>query len=332
MNIDINSNLASLKSIIKSVPHKPGVYRYYDSSKNLLYIGKAKDLKNRVSSYFQESGDMSTRIRLMVSQINSIEYSVVNTDKEAILMEANLIHSLQPRYNILLKDDKSYSYVRVSRDIIPSVTLTRRKYDPNSRYFGPFTRQFAITEALRTLRIIFPFCLEKNIGDKPCNYVSIKQCEGVCCGWEDIEVYNQRMEQLVNVLSGRVDVAAEWIQQRMIEAVDKNNFALASLWRDKITLLKDIISDQKVVLPHPQDIDIVTLVTKYDTEGLQFGSIYLQNIRAGKITNVNNFLMTGTEVIDDPEDGELQLQFLSRFLASYKAGMDEDIPILLEVF
>lgn len=330
--IETNRSLDRLKTIIKSIPHKSGVYRYYDTSKNLLYIGKAKDLKNRVGSYFQDSLDMSTRIRLMVSQIESIEYSLVNSDKEAILMEANLIHSLQPRYNILLKDDKSYSYVRVTRDPIPSVYLTRRKYDPNSRYFGPFTRQFAISDVLRTLRIIFPFCLEKKPTGKPCNYVSIKQCDGICCGWEEIEIYNERMEQLVNVLSGRTDIAVDWIKARMQVAVEKGNFALASLWRDKIRLLVDTIADQKVVLPQSQDIDIITLVTKADTEGMQYGSVYLQNIRGGKIANVNNFLMTGTEIIDEPEDGGLQMHFLTRFLASYKSGQNEEVPILLEIF
>ena len=150
------------KEIIKNLPHEPGVYRFYSSSEDPLYIGKAKDLKNRVSSYFQDGRPKNQRLSLMISQIERIEYTVVKTEKESLILEANLIHKLQPKYNILLKDDRNYLYVRLTNaDPIPGFFLTRRKYDPRSDYFGPYTKLSGIVQTMRTLRLIFPYCQEK---------------------------------------------------------------------------------------------------------------------------------------------------------------------------
>ena len=244
---------------ISNLPLSPGVYRFYGAGDLLLYIGKAKRLKNRVSSYFSPTKlAQNPRLQLMVSQIEKIEYTVVKTEHESIILEANLIHSLQPKFNILLKDDRSYLYVRISggneivgsqtkfilkewqvekhtnkiitfepnsqrtqnpetnfvqtsfsdgkfldaKDLIPTVSLTRRKYDKKSDYFGPYTKRYGIFNVLRVIRTIFPYCEKKVYDNKPCSYVQLKQCDGICCGLETIAEYNGRLNQIKKVLKG----------------------------------------------------------------------------------------------------------------------------------
>ena len=324
----------------------------------LLYIGKAKSLKNRVSSYFQQGRPRNQRLTLMISQIEKIEYTVVNSEKESLLLEANLIYELQPKYNILLKDDKSYLYVRITNDVIPSIFLTRRKIDPKSKYFGPYTKKYGIYSVLQTLRTIFPFCQERFPQKKPCNYFSIKQCDGICAGKETKENYLQKLEQIKNVLKGKTDLVEDFLGQKIQLAVKENNFELAALWRDKINILKETIIDQKIVLPHPQDLDILTLIVEESEEGLQIGSIFIQNIRVGKIVNVNNFLLSGTEEEESnshklptelPKVEEEHIQnfvkdldiqntpnpsfnFLQRFLTSYYQQQSDPVPVILQCF
>ncbi|MEM1311848.1 MAG: GIY-YIG nuclease family protein [Patescibacteria group bacterium] len=326
------------KSVIKNLPKKPGVYRFYAEDDSVLYIGKAKNLKNRVSSYFQDGRPHNERLTLMISQIDRIEYSVVQSEDESLILEANLIHNLQPKYNILLKDDKNYVYVRITNDAIPGIFLVRKKFDPNSQYFGPYTKKSGIFETLRTLRTIFPYCQERYPRKRPCSYVSIKKCEGICIGLESMEDYKLKIAQISKVLSGQTDSVEEFLQTKISEAVSLSNFALASLWRDRLKILKSTISDQKIILPQPQNIDIITLIFQTTPEGMHIGSIYLQNIRDGKIVNVNNFLLTGTDdsILEQTTDvektgSEVAFSMLQRFLSSYRAFQVEKSPALIQV-
>lgn len=330
--------LQNFKPILQNLPKQPGVYRFYDKSKELLYVGKAKNLKNRVSSYFQEGRPKNQRLTLMISQIYSIEYTVVKSEKESLILEANLIHQLQPKYNILLKDDKSYLYVRITNaDPIPGIFLTRRKYDPRSSYFGPYTKRMGIFNTLRTLRIIFPYCQEKFPQKRACSYVGIKQCEGICIGAENLENYKEKLEQIKNVLQGKTEEVEQFLNQKIKEAVDCKNYELAALWRDRITILKETISDQKVILPHPQNLDLVSLVWQNTADGLQIASVFIQNIRQGKVINLNNFLLTGTEEneVDLPANSEtwdkyISNSILARFFSSYYSNKIEDVPVLVQ--
>jgi excinuclease ABC subunit C len=325
------------KNIVKNLPQKPGVYRFYAKDDTALYIGKAKNLKNRVSSYFQDGRPRNERLTLMISQIDKVEYSIVQSEEESLILEANLIHNLQPKYNILLKDDKNYIYARITNDPIPGIFLVRRKYDPKSHYFGPYTKKSGIFETLRTLRTIFPYCQERFTKIRPCSYYSIKQCDGICVGLEKIAEYQQKIDQIRNVLSGKTQEVEAYLNNNIRVSVAQNNFALASLWRDRLRILKSTISDQKIILPQPQDIDLITLIYQTTPEGLQIGSIYLQNIRDGKIVNVNNFLLSGTEdelgesELLDPEQHKSPLSMLERFLSSYKAFQSDKIPALVQV-
>jgi excinuclease ABC subunit C len=318
--------MSAVKEVVKTIPHKPGVYRYYTKNNDLLYVGKAKDLKNRVSSYFQEGRPKNERLTLMISQIDRIEYTVVESEKESLILEANLINNLQPKYNVLLKDDKNYLYVRFTQDPIPGIFFTRRKYDPNSEYFGPYTKKTGIVNTLRTLRTIFPYCQERFPQKRPCNYVSIKQCEGICVAMENKESYLDKLDQIKSVLKGKSAGVEQYLNEKIQDSVSIGNFELASFWRDKKHVLEDTISDQKIILPQPQDIDLLSIVIKDSDTGLQIGSVFTQNIRDGKVINVSNFLLSGTE------EEDMEYKFLERFLSSYYSNQSDNIDVFLQIF
>jgi excinuclease ABC subunit C len=333
-----------IASILKNLPSLPGVYRYYGIGDNVLYVGKAKNLKYRVSQYFQNNKlDGNPRLQTMVSQIERIEYTTVKTEKEALILEANLIYNLQPKYNVLLKDDRSYLYVRISNNNLfiknprtdlessaesltfipdnltlydlPRITLTRRKYDKNSNYFGPYTKKYGIVNVLRILRSIFPYCekvgvkAEWTTGSKTCcHYYQLKQCDGICCGKETVEQYLNKISQIKKVLSGETDSVKAWIKIKIGEAIALNNYELAGLWRDRLNLLDDVIANQQIVLPQPQDLDIICLIHEKDKSGLAIASVFIQNIREGKIINLNNFIMSGStdELEEDSQASKIE--------------------------
>lgn len=330
----VNSHI---QQVLKNLPKQPGVYRYYGLDGSLLYVGKAKNLKDRVSSYFQKSGLLNPRIALMTSQVQRIEYTVVHSETESLLLEASLINSLQPKYNIKLKDNPNYCYIRLSNDDIPGFFVTRQKHDTQGVYFGPYSNKLVAEEILRTVRTIFSFCQSKKPQKRPCWHVGLGQCDGVCCGQEDLATYLQKIEQIKQILSGRIQPVKAFITDQIRLAVAKENYALANLWKKRLHLLDKTLQSSKVVLPTPQDLDLISLVIDQEPTGLQLGSLFVQQIREGKIINVNNFLLTGSELIatnqsEKTHQTSLAQKFLSRFLSSYYATSNQKVPILIEVF
>jgi len=316
---------------LKNLPNSPGIYRFYDSANELLYIGKAKNLKNRVKSYFQDEEKLrlsrGQRINIMVSQIYRLDYTVVKNEKESLILEANLIHSLQPKYNVSLKDDKSYTYIRVTLgDEIPGIFLVRQKFDPKSLYFGPYTKKYGIEQVLRVIRQVFPYCQEYRVTGKPCQYVGLHQCDGVCEGKEDLKEYRSKIDQIAKILSGKTKLVKTFVKNKMQEAVEVHNYALASLWRDRFNILDETVVDQKIVLSDPLDIDLVSLVLEKQEDGQILGSLFYQAIREGKVNNVLNYLMTGTE-------SGAEVEFLSKFFLSfYYKALDLPEKLYLQVF
>jgi excinuclease ABC subunit C len=310
---------SQIQNTLKNLPSLPGVYRFYGIDDKVLYIGKAINLKNRVSHYFLPSNLKDNhRLQILVEQIDRIDYTVV---------KANLIHNLQPKFNIQLKDDKSYLYVRITNAVIPNITLTRRKYDKTSNYFGPYTKKYGIFNVLRTIRLIFPYCDKKQSDDnKPCNYVQLKLCDGICCGKESIENYQAKITQIKSILNGNTTEVKNWLKTKIQDSVSISNFELAGLYRDRLGMLDSIISSQKIILPSPQDLDIITLVTETDTTGLQLGSVFVQNIREGKIINLSNFMLTGSA---DSESQDVT-SMIQTFMLGYYADKSDIPEILLQ--
>ncbi len=328
----------NLKNIIKDLPNQPGVYRYYNSEDQLLYIGKAKNLKNRVSSYFQNSKDHHPRTKLMISQISRIEYTICKTESESLLLEANLINSLQPKYNIALKEDKNYCYIKLTKNQIPGFFVTKYKDDNTSEYFGPFSNRFVAEATLHTLRSIFPFCQCKKIQNRHCNYVSIGLCEGICIGQESWNSYLEKIEQIKKALQGKLGEVEVFLNQKIKYFVEKEDFKQATVWKERLILLHKILASKKSLLSGPHTIDLVTLIIQKNQESCYLGSIFIEHIREGKVVNIANYLLSGGEIEGSSEQGEVDLEeslsekFLSRFLVDYYSLRETDAPVLVQVF
>ncbi|HQO31960.1 MAG TPA: excinuclease ABC subunit UvrC [Chitinophagales bacterium] len=249
--------MASLSDIIKNLPQQPGVYRYYDKENRLLYIGKAKNLKNRVSSYFINK-DHSYRIQLMVRRIHHIEYSVVPTEKDALLLENALIKELQPRYNILLKDDKSYPYIKILNEPFPRIIFTRKYEDDGSEYYGPYTSVHQVRTMLELIKKLYPIrsCAlplsEKNIQAgkfKVCLEYHIGNCLGPCIGKQDKAQYDRNIEQIRKIVKGRLQELRSILKDQMMAYADDMEFEKAEIIKIKLQSLRDYISTSTVVNP-----------------------------------------------------------------------------------
>lgn len=246
-----------LKDIIKNLPKQPGVYRYYDKDGKLLYIGKAKNLKNRVSSYFINK-DHSFRIQLMVRKIFNIEYSIVSTERDALLLENALIKELQPKYNISLKDDKSYPYIKIVNEPFPRIYFTRKYENDGAEYFGPYTSVNHVRAILELIKKLYPIrsCSlplnEKNIHAKKfkvCLEYHIGNCLAPCVGFQSKENYDNNIEQIRKIVKGRLQELRGVLKQQMQEFADKLEFENAEIIKIKLQSLKDYVTDSTVVNP-----------------------------------------------------------------------------------
>ena len=250
-------SLHHLKDIIKNLPKQPGVYRYYDKDGKLLYIGKAKNLKNRVSSYFINK-DHSFRIELMVRKIFNIEYSIVSTERDALLLENALIKELQPKYNISLKDDKSYPYIKIVNEPFPRIYFTRKYENDGAEYFGPYTSVNHVRAILELIKKLYPIrsCSlplnEKNIQAKKfkvCLEYHIGNCLAPCVGFQSKENYDNNIEQIRKIVKGRLQELRGVLKQQMQEFADKLEFENAEIIKIKLQSLKDYVTDSTVVNP-----------------------------------------------------------------------------------
>ena len=250
-------SLHHLKDIIKNLPKQPGVYRYYDKDGKLLYIGKAKNLKNRVSSYFINK-DHSFRIQLMVRKIFNIEYSIVSTERDALLLENALIKELQPKYNISLKDDKSYPYIKIVNEPFPRIYFTRKYENDGAEYFGPYTSVNHVRAILELIKKLYPIrsCSlplnEKNINAKKfkvCLEYHIGNCLAPCVGFQSKENYDNNIEQIRKIVKGRLQELRGVLKQQMQEFADKLEFENAEIIKIKLQSLKDYVTDSTVVNP-----------------------------------------------------------------------------------
>ncbi|MFN8237374.1 MAG: excinuclease ABC subunit UvrC [Chitinophagales bacterium] len=246
-----------LDAIIRNLPKYPGVYRYYDKDGKLLYIGKAKNLKNRVSSYFVNK-EHSYRIQLMVRKIHTIEYSIVPTEKDALLLENALIKEFQPRYNILLKDDKSFPYIKIVNEPFPRVFFTRKYENDGAEYFGPYTSIHHVRSILELIKKLYPIrsCSlplnEKNIKAKKfkvCLEYHIGNCLAPCAGFQSKENYDSNIEQIRKIVKGRLQELRTVLKKQMQEYAEALEFEKAEIIKIKLQSLKEYITDATVVNP-----------------------------------------------------------------------------------
>jgi len=245
--LDYNSlTMNPIKSKLKSLPINPGVYLFKNAKREILYVGKAKVLKNRVRSYFTQSHDLAPRTRQLVLNIADLEYIICDTETEALMLENNLIKKHQPRYNIMLRDDKNYQFIKIDYSTqIPQV-YTTRKIENNSsrpalykrgganklksyklqanRYFGPYTSGASVRQTLSLMRYVIPYCANSKIGERPCFYYHLSRCPGVCAGIISLEEYKKTISAIEKFLSGDLKRVAADLKREMGVAAKKRFF------------------------------------------------------------------------------------------------------------
>ena len=252
---------------VKSLPSSPGVYQYLDENGTIIYVGKAKNLKNRVSSYFNKNQENRKTI-ILVRKIVDLQYIVVDTENDALLLENNLIKKYQPKYNIQLKDDKTYPWICIKREPFPRVFSTRRLVRDGSQYFGPYTNVKVLNTLLTLLKELFPirncnFDLSaSNIKKgkfKVCLEYHIGNCKGPCEGKETEEEYHQYIQQIANISKGNLTPVFELLSQKMNYHAEKYEFEFAQKMKEKMDILERYRSKSTIVSPTIDKVDVITL-------------------------------------------------------------------------
>lgn len=256
------SPFLSLEEQIQSLPLSPGVYLMKDKEGNVLYVGKAKNLRHRVKAYFGSSADSRYSLRFLLPKIQQVETILTDTEKEALLLENNLIKKYKPRYNINFKDDKTYFSLKFNfQEEFPRLTLVRKIKADDARYFGPFASSAAVKETIKLMHQLFPLrsCgeVEFRHRSRPCLNFQIKKCLGPCCGYVSQEKYRELAEEALLFLEGKNDQLLKILHQKMAEAVAELRFEEAARLRDQIQAVEKTLEKPKTSLPLPTDQDVL---------------------------------------------------------------------------
>lgn len=259
---------ADFKEISSGFPDNPGIYKYIDAEDVILYVGKAKNLKKRLSSYFVSSQNHAYKTRMMLRNAIRIEYTITDSENDALLLENTLIKNFQPRYNVMLKDAKSYSYICITKERFPRVIFTRRVTRDGSQYFGPYTSKLRINILLELIKNLFPLrnckldLSKANIENKKfnvCLEYHIKNCEGPCIGAETEEHYNDKIEQIRNILKGHLKIVKDYLLSEMDAYAQSLNYEKAQYMKDKLFAFEDYQAKSTVVNANIHDVDVFAI-------------------------------------------------------------------------
>ena len=289
----------NFEEVLKNLPAKPGVYLYKNAAGKVIYVGKAVSLRARVRSYFHQSAQHTPKIRRLVDEIANIEFIVAGSELEALLLENNLIKKHQPRFNVRLKDDKRYPYIKVHRqDPFPRVTTTRHILGDGARYFGPYTNAAAAYQTLDLVRKIFPYltCTRTINGqdERACLYYHIGRCAAPCIGVVNQEEYRAIIQGLCDFLSGHTEPVIADLQRQMQQAAEALDFEKAAFLRDQVQAIEHVVEKQKVMSPDMTDHDVIAFARENSDTCVQ---VFF--IRAGRLIGREYFLLDGTAEEDD---------------------------------
>jgi excinuclease ABC subunit C len=308
-----------LEQTLTQIPDAPGVYLMTGPDGEILYIGKAVSLRNRVRSYFQDSAAHHPRTVAMVEKVADVRTIVVTNEIEALILEANLIKRHQPPFNVRLRDDKRYPYLKVTNEPFPRVVFTRMVKDDGARYFGPYTNAHGLRELIDLVRLVFPLrtCREPIDGrrKRPCLQFHIKRCLAPCVGYQTEEEYDRMVDEVVLFLEGKQDSLLARLQGEMTEAAEHFSFEAAARIRDRIVAVRRVTEGQKVVWKSRLDMDLIAIARARGQACMQ---VFL--VRGGKLIGQEHFILDG--VADHP--GSLLVgEFLKQFYTARTASAPE---------
>ncbi|MBM6828362.1 excinuclease ABC subunit UvrC [Anaerotignum lactatifermentans] len=324
---------------LKKLPQKPGVYLMKNDMGEIIYVGKAINLRNRVRQYFQSSKNHTLKTKSMVPHIAEFEYIVTDSEMEALILECNLIKKHSPRYNIMLKDDKTYPYIKVTlQEDFPRIFATRRREKDKAKYYGPFTDGLAMKETIETLHKLFPIrkckkVFPRDIGkERPCLNHHIGQCLAPCSGQITKEEYGLYVKDAMDFLEGRHEDILKKMKKEMMEAAEKMEFEKAASLRDKIQAIQSIAQKQKMANTVMQEADVIALVRAFSQCLVQ---VFF--IRDGKMTGRENFTLTAPE---EQSRSEIMTAFVTQFYSGtahipkeiilQEPLLEEETPLLEE--
>jgi excinuclease ABC subunit C len=298
---------------VKRLPAVPGVYLMRDSGGTIIYVGKAVNLKNRVRSYFNSSQEQGFKIKHLVPRIHDIDYFITSSEEEALILELNLIKRHKPYYNVRLKDDKTFPYLKISPDEdFPRVQITRRLENDGGRYFGPFSSAYSIRRTLKVIKDIFPFrSCSKDLTKKlprPCLEYDIHKCSGPCINAVSREEYAEIINQLILFLEGKQEKVILQLEKNMKQSVAKLEYEKAAVFRDQIQAIKEIINWQKLATTVKGEQDVIAFSQDRDTA---YAQVFF--IRSSKIIGREGFTLQGTQA-EDPE--QVMTDFVKQFYSS----------------
>ena len=305
----------NIEEELKKLPGKPGVYIMHDASDAIIYVGKAISLKNRVRQYFQSSRNKGAKIERMVTQIARFEYIITDSELEALVLECNLIKEHRPKYNTMLKDDKSYPFIRVTvEEDYPRVLFARRMKKDKSRYYGPYTSAGAVKETIELLHKLYQIrtCnrnLPRDIGlDRPCLNYHIHQCQAPCQGYVSKEEYRESVNQVVSFLSGNYEPVLQMLEKKMQDASDALEFEKAIEYRELLSSVRAVAQKQKITNSDGEDKDVLALAKDEHDAVVQ---VFF--VRDGRLIGRDHFYLNHVE-------GESRSAILGSFIKQFYAG------------
>jgi len=299
-----------IKEQLRQLPTSPGVYIFKDSDGSILYVGKASVLRNRVRSYFSSGRSLDEKTQRLVARISDLEFFVTNSEQEALILEYNLIQRHQPRFNISLKDGKSFPFLKISlNEEWPRVILTRRIEDDGGRYFGPFASAKSLKQTLKVLKGIFPLrsCSKKITGNaqRPCINYYIHHCLGPCIGAVSKPEYSDMIEQVIRFLEGKQEKIVRTLENRMQKASEALDFEKAALLRDQVQSIRRVIEGQKIATKVRGEQDVIAFVTERNRAYVQ---VFF--VRGSKLIGRESFTLQGTSS-EEPES--IMTSFVKQF-------------------
>lgn len=310
-----DENGFNIEEELKKLPASPGVYIMHDRHDEIIYVGKAISLKNRVRQYFQESRSKTAKIEKMVSRIARFEYIITDSELEALVLECNLIKEHRPRYNTMLKDDKTYPYIKVTMDeVFPRVLFSRTMKKDKCRYFGPYTSAGAVKDTIDLIHKLWKLrtCtrrLPQDIGkERPCLNYHIKQCQAPCQGYISQEEYGKAVAQTLDFLNGKYEPVLSMLEEKMMQASDEMDFETAIEYRELLNSVKQVAQKQKITSQSMEDRDIIAMARDSEDAVVQ---VFF--VRDGKLIGREHFHVSASTAGDDS-------QIIGSFIKQFYAG------------